>query len=75
MLRSVEESSMSHHKHRSVRDVVHELRLPAPERAAARSERRAEAAIRTERDNQETAERRAAAVEAESRRYGPYGHL
>ena len=61
---------MRHHKHRSVRDVVHELRLPAPERSAARSERRVEAEMRRERDNQETAERRAAAVEAESRRAG-----
>ena len=67
---------MRHHHHRSVRDVVHEMRLPAPERGAARSERRAEAAIRRERDNEETTERRAAAIEAESRKYtGFYGRM
>jgi hypothetical protein len=66
---------MRHHNHRSVRDVVQELRLPAPERAAARSEREAEAAIRRERDNEWTPERRAAAVLAESRKHGFYGHL
>jgi hypothetical protein len=49
-----------------------ELTLPRAERAAARAERRAEAAIRRERDNPETADRRAAAVEAERRRDG-YG--
>ena len=63
---------MRHHTHRSVRDVVHELRLPAPERAAARSERRVEAELRRERDNEYTAERRAAAVEAERRRHSTY---
>jgi hypothetical protein len=66
---------MRHHSHRTVRDVVHEFRLSAPERAAARSERRAEAAIRRERDNEETAERRAAAIEAESRKHSFYGHI
>lgn len=45
-----------------------ELLLPADERAAARAERRAEAAIRRQRDNLETADRRAAAVRAEARR-------
>ncbi len=45
-----------------------ELLLPADERAAARAERRVEAAIRMERDNLETADRRAAAVRAEARR-------
>ena len=45
-----------------------EMLLPADERAAARAERRAEAAIRTERDNLQTADRRAAAVRAEARR-------
>jgi hypothetical protein len=61
-----------HRNHRSIRNVVQELRLPAPERGAARSERRVEAAMRRERDNEETADRRAAALDAESRRYGPY---
>jgi hypothetical protein len=60
---------MRHAKHRSLRDVVGEMRLPAPERAAARSERRVEAELRRERDNEYTAERRAAAIEAERRRY------
>jgi hypothetical protein len=61
---------MSTTTRRSLRELARELRLPRAERAAARSERLAEAAIRRERDNEETAERRAAAIEAESRRYG-----
>ena len=51
---------------------LRELRLPAPERRAARAERTAEAQIRRERDNQETAERRAGAMQAESHRYDGY---
>ena len=49
---------------------LRELRLPKPEREAAKAERRVEAQIRAERDNPYTAERRAAALEAEIRRYG-----
>jgi hypothetical protein len=49
-------------------DRLRELRLPKPEREAAKAERRAEAQIRLERDNQYSAERRAAALEAELRR-------
>jgi hypothetical protein len=49
------------------------LRLPRDERSAAKAELRAEAEIRRERDNVETADRRAAAIEAESRRYQGYG--
>jgi hypothetical protein len=49
-------------------DRLHELRLPKPERRAAKAEREAEARIRAERDNPYTAERRAAALEAEIRR-------
>jgi hypothetical protein len=49
---------------------LRELRLPKPERHAAKAEREAEARIRAERDNPHTAERRAAALEAEIRRYG-----
>ena len=52
---------------------LHELRFPAPERAAARSERLVEAALRRERDNEETAARRAARLEAERRRWDPRG--
>jgi hypothetical protein len=52
---------------------LRELRLPAPERQAARSERAAEAQIRRERDNQYTAERRAAAMQAEADRYKYHG--
>ena len=63
---------MSTSTRRSVRELARELRLSSAERAAARSERLAEAAIRRERDNEDTAERRAAAIEAEYRRYG--GH-
>ena len=50
---------------------VKDLRLPRDEREAARAERRAEEQMRRERDNTESAERRAAAVEAESKRYSP----
>ena len=49
---------------------LRELRLPPPERRAARAEREAEERMRRERDNPESPERRAAALEAEVRRYG-----
>ena len=49
---------------------LQEMRLPGPERQAARAEREAERQMTRERDNEETAARRAAALEAESRRYG-----
>ena len=42
------------------------LMLPRAERAAARAERRVEAQMRRERDNEHSAERRAAAAQAES---------
>jgi hypothetical protein len=64
---------MSRRSRRTVRERFGELRLPAPERAAARSERRVEAALRRERDNVHTPERRAAAIEAERRRLPWYG--
>lgn len=47
---------------------VHELVLPAPERHAAQAERAAEEAMRRERDNEHTAARRAAALDAECHR-------
>jgi hypothetical protein len=46
-----------------------ELRLPRDERAARRAERRAEDEMRKTRDSDQTAERRAAAIDAERRRY------
>jgi hypothetical protein len=49
---------------------LRELALPRDERAAARAERRVEAQMRRERDNQHSAERRAAALQAEANRYG-----
>jgi hypothetical protein len=55
-------------RHRSPAVIVREWRLPAPERRAARAERRAETELRRERDNLWTPERRAAAIEAERRR-------
>jgi hypothetical protein len=55
------------------RTYLRELRMPRAERAAARAERRVEEEMRQERDNAETAERRAAAVEAERRRYSGLG--
>jgi hypothetical protein len=62
------------HNHRSPAAVVRELRLPAPERRAARAERRVEAEIRRERESEWTPERRAAAIEAERRRFDLLGH-
>ncbi len=44
---------------------LRDMRLPKDERAAARAERRAEDAMRRQRDNLHTPERRAAAREAE----------
>jgi hypothetical protein len=64
---------MSRRSRRSVRERIQERRLPAPERAAARAERQVEAALRRERDNLHTPERRAAAIEAERRRFPWYG--
>lgn len=56
-------------------DRVKEWRLPAAERKAAREERRAEQAIRGERDSEHRAERRAAALQSEARRHSNYsGH-
>jgi len=52
---------------------LRELRLTREERTAARAERRAEAAMRSERDNDETPERRLAALEAEKRRAMMHG--
>jgi hypothetical protein len=57
------------HKHRSPAAVVREWRLPGPERRAARAERRVEEQIRRERDPRWKAECRAAALEAERRRW------
>ena len=51
------------------RTYLRELRMPRAERRAARAERRAEEEMRRQRDNPYSAERRAAAVEAERRRY------
>jgi hypothetical protein len=53
---------------RSPAEVLRELRLPRPERDAARAERHVEREIRRQRDNDEAAWRRAAAVDAEARR-------
>jgi hypothetical protein len=52
---------------------LQEMRLPGPERQAARAEREAERQMRRERDNEQSAERRAAALEAEARRFGSGG--
>jgi hypothetical protein len=55
--------------HRSPVDIVRELRLSRPEREAARAERRSERQMRRDRDNQHSAERRAAATQAEADRH------
>jgi hypothetical protein len=53
---------------------LHDLAtLSRAERAAARAERRAEDALRRERDNPEAAERRFAALEAERHRWTDQG--
>ena len=52
---------------------VRELGLPKAERRAARAERQAEEAMRRERDNPYSAERRAAKVEAERRHDNMFG--
>jgi hypothetical protein len=57
------------HKHRTPRIVVREWLLPAPERRAARAERRVEERLRRERDSEWTPERRTAALDAECRKY------
>jgi hypothetical protein len=57
------------HRHRTPVAVAREWMLPGPERRAARAERRVEAQLRRERDFEWTAERRAAAIEAEARQY------
>jgi hypothetical protein len=57
------------HRHRTPVAVVRERMLPAPERRAARAERRVEAQMRRERESEWTPERRAAALEAERRRW------
>ena len=49
-----------------------ERRMPAPERRAAQAERAAERQMRKERDNDQSAAIRAAAVEAERRRHQSY---
>lgn len=54
----------------NVLDWLRCLRFPKDERAAARAERRAEREMRLERDNAETADRRAAARAADAGRFG-----
>ncbi len=54
------------HAFSRIRAVVRERRLPPDERRAARAERHAEEQISRERDNKETADKRAAAMRAES---------
>jgi hypothetical protein len=57
------------HRRRTPRAVAREWLLPAPERRAARAERRVEERLRRERDSEWTPERRAAALTAECRKY------
>lgn len=51
----------------------HEMRMPRAEREAARADRAAETQLRREHDNQQSLARHAAALEAESRRFGGGG--
>jgi hypothetical protein len=57
---------MRRHEATTVR-FLRELAMPRADRQAAKAERRAEEALRRERDNPYSAERRAAKVEAERR--------
>ena len=57
------------YKHSSRGAAIREWRMPGPERRAARAERRVEAQMRRERDAYWTPERRAAAIEAERRKW------
>jgi hypothetical protein len=57
---------MSRRRRATLFSRMRELTLPRAERRAARSERLAERQMRRERDNTETAARRAAAMQAES---------
>jgi hypothetical protein len=66
--RDVHDEGKPMRDHRSPAEVIREWRLPRAEREAAASERRAERELRRERDNEETAARRAAALEAEARK-------
>ena len=52
-----------------------EWRLPGPERRAARSEREAERQMHLERDNEQSAAIRAAALEAEARHDRNFGGM
>ena len=52
---------------------LRELRMPRAERGAARAERRVEEEMRRQRDNPETAARRAAALEAERWKHSGMG--
>jgi hypothetical protein len=52
-----------------------EWRLPGPERRAARSERDAERQMRRERDNEQSAASRTAALEAEARHDRNFGGM
>jgi hypothetical protein len=54
--------------HRSPAQVIREWRLPRADREAAAAERRTEREMRRERDNEQSAGRRAAKLEAEARR-------
>jgi hypothetical protein len=65
---------MRRHEAATVR-FLRELALPRPERQAAKAERRAEQAMRLERDNPYSAERRAERTEAERRRNNLFGGL
>jgi len=57
------------HSRRKPVAVMRDWTLPAAERRAARAERRVEAQLRRERDSEWTPERRAAALEAERRKW------
>ena len=67
-------TSRTYRRGRAALTWMGEWRLPRPERRAARSERATERQMHLERDNQDTPERRAAALAAEVNRqeHKPY---
>jgi hypothetical protein len=65
---------MRRHEATTVR-FLRELAMARADRQAAKAERRAEEAIRRERDNPHSAERRAERTEAERRRNNLFGGL
>ena len=68
-------TSRTYRRGHAARTWMGEWRLPGPERRAARSEREAERQMHRERDNEQSAAIRAAALEAEARHDRNFGGM